>query len=118
MTTSEMEAGREMDALMAEKVFNKPPSYYNCPHFDENGRILSFCSCPSLPPYSTDIVAAWQVVEKMDHLDCAIEYSVKNDEVSEQFGRWFVLFGEELEKGAFADTAPLAICRAARMAVE
>lgn len=65
MNIREMPAGRELDALVAEKVFNKPPSYYNCPHFDENGRILSFCSCPSLPLYSTDIAAALIALEEI-----------------------------------------------------
>jgi hypothetical protein len=53
--------GRELDAKVAEEIFDKPPSYYDCPHFDKNGRILSFCSCPDLPRCSTDIAAAWLV---------------------------------------------------------
>ena len=60
-----MEPGREMDALVAEVVFGRPPAYYHCPHFDENGRMLAFCACPNLPRHSTDIAAAWQVVEKL-----------------------------------------------------
>ncbi len=53
--------GRELDAKVAEKIFDRPPSYYQCPHFDYKGRMLSFCSCPDLPRYSRDIAVAWQV---------------------------------------------------------
>ena len=57
--------GRELDAVIAEKIFDRPSSYYDCPHFDKNRRMLSFCSCPDLPRYSRDIAAAMQVAEKM-----------------------------------------------------
>ena len=60
--------GRELDAAVAEKVFGKPSSYYDCPHFDKNRRMLSFCSCPDLPRYSRDIAAAMQVEDRIEEL--------------------------------------------------
>jgi len=62
----------------------------------------------AIPHYSTDIAAAWLVVEKMNNPRVAIESSE-----NEKYGKWFVMFGDDLENGAFADTAPLAICLAA-----
>ena len=60
---------------------------------------------PGAPPYSTDPAAAWQVVEKMT-ADGAHLFAMSRD----RDGRYFV----EIEyHGVYADTAPLAICRAA-----
>jgi hypothetical protein len=60
-----MEAGREMDALIAEKVLGL--SDWHIRHSDEDGDgNLYFCEIKDeLPHYSTDIAAAWQVIEKI-----------------------------------------------------
>lgn len=73
-----MKAGRELDALLAEKIFgckvDREKRFYE---------VTMFCGCPGrqhdsdsdrvegIPWYSTDIAAAWQVV---DH----VRYSVRN----------------------------------------
>ncbi len=75
MNIQEIEAGRELDARVAERVMDNPPSYYQCPHFDYKGRMLSFCSCPELPHYSTDIAAAYQMEERIKELGLESEYS-------------------------------------------
>ena len=86
-----MEAGREMDAMIAERVM---------------GWIKRRQT--DIPHYSTDIAAAFAVVEEMD---CG-------------FIQWDVgIFEVELTKEcitgfATADTLPLAICRAALKAIE
>lgn len=62
-----MDAGRELDALVAEKVMgwevdrsaNRLIWLFVAP----NGKRGDITICP---PYSTDIAAAWQVVERMN----------------------------------------------------
>lgn len=76
-----MKAGREMDALVAEKVmgwtdrhgeFAIPPD--TSPH---RGAIRYMPE--KVPPYSTDISAAWQVVEKLWELKyCVIMKNFPN----------------------------------------
>lgn len=61
-------AGPCLDSWVSEVVFKKPPSYYYCPHFDKDGRMLSFCACPSCPHYSTVITDAWQIVDSLGRL--------------------------------------------------
>lgn len=58
-----------------------------------------------IPRYSTDIAAAWEVVEKLRHLDPIL---------STDRCEWECGFGEgPTGHSAYAPTAPLAICRAA-----
>ncbi len=54
----EMGAGREFDAVVAEKIFGRAPSHYECSH-------PWFCCCPVLPRYSTRIDKAWYVIDKL-----------------------------------------------------
>jgi len=56
---------RELDALVEKHIFGRDPSYYDCPHFDEKGRMLSFCICPEMPHRSSDPTSAWPII---DHL--------------------------------------------------
>lgn len=56
-----MKPGREMDALIAEKVMGwsqTPEGFYE---MDSVGRMTI------LPKFSTDIAAAWEVVEELDN---------------------------------------------------
>lgn len=110
-----MNAGRELDALVAEKVmgwtFRTFPEGV-CPNVKH-----WYCGeqYVLMKPFSTDIAAAWRVVEKL---------------VSD--GRVFIVKGDGLRDGDFnpkwtvlcdnhprtdAATAPLAICLAALQAV-
>lgn len=69
---ADLPAGRELDALVAEKVFGKvfPP---NGRYLDEPGHLRYAGGVPGfnhlvndvLPKYSTDIAAAWEVVERL-----------------------------------------------------
>jgi hypothetical protein len=109
-----MEAGSEMDALVLAKVFGAMAFK------GEDGkpyRLDPYQNPWSVPNYSGDISAAWAVVEKM-HIrkwDFYCEYTrVQND------SQHWVLFETdecEFDKCASAETLPLAICRAALLAV-
>jgi hypothetical protein len=101
-----MKAGRELDALIAEKVMG----------FDK--RIVS--KVDGMPyadvlHYSTQIADAWLVVEKFPN----VAIFGPNDS-------WLVRFSDDdgsiythpVDEPARADTAPLAICLAALKAVD
>jgi hypothetical protein len=121
MNYDEMPAGREMDALVAEKVMGyrwlkvngikalfppdlKPSDVDWFPEDDPLDLVRW--------PYSTDIAAAWEVVEH-NH-DVSVEHRAMSSTP------WAVTFQRHMdgtEFTGFADTAPLAICRAALKAV-
>lgn len=142
---TEYGAGRELDALIAEKVLGfvvkrvKPEWYpaevtlfcypnsdlieYSCdPRSNNaimfrNGRDDSDGSAAPLPNYSDDIEAAWEVVEHLTRTTkqwFRLEMSCVTNEAS------FEISGAGDADGdwtAEAETAPLAICRAALKAV-
>ena len=96
-------AGRELDRLIAEKVMG----------ITRDGEI---------PAYSTDISAAWTVVEKMIHTDGVYlgcpHFKHKHQNLAslgfpEGTECWYcVINTKKLNKIVIcADTAPLAICR-------
>lgn len=111
---------REIDALVAEKVMGK--CYYRAEHKTFSGRYIykdrhlngwqkeeyvngrykewEFYG----PHYSTDIAAAWQVVEKLNKDDFYMDYDI--NEYRCQFKKGRQMFER-------AETAPLAICKAA-----
>lgn len=129
MSIDEMPAGRELDALVAEKVMgfvrvaDDTSDYHGVRHGTEvllpPGETLHSLRewLPRSGPiafgyfvtqrYSTDIAAAWQVVERMRNPD----FRLNKD------GDWGCSFGGELRFVGLAPTAPLAICRAALKAV-
>lgn len=104
-----MKPSRELDALVAKKVMGIKNADY-----DHDGTDVP-------KPYSSDIAAAWQVVEKLHtqnwsvHLDCS-EY------LGEDCGgcdiRVECKVGARGRFYADASTAPHAICLAALKAVE
>ena len=121
-----MKPGRELDALVAEKVMGQTVRladdmgvdhdegdfFVNKPDSKEPrwGHMLG------LPHYSTDIAAAWAVVEKMQGLGWTFQVDDVGFNDSTE-GKWRVVLTEET-KGhdyhpADGDTAPHAICLAA-----
>ena len=119
---SELQAGRELDALIAEKVMGWT-SVAMAGLFTQFPAI-ALCGLPPgaqlnadlqvVPRYSTQIAAAWQVVEKFKMTitpnNCHPHIKAK----------WCVdveLKGSHELWLAGAETAPLAICRAALRAV-
>jgi len=104
------EAGVELDRLIAERVFGvqtKIPSTVG----HRSGKIVFAVSHIAVPHYSTDIAAAWEIVEhfRCGGMTCILETSriYPGDRAA-----FSVL--DSLE----AETMPLAICMAALKVVE
>ena len=123
-----MSAGREMDALIAEKIFGwswngnflLPPSDHPasvnhwCAEWDDDGR-------PHwLPNYSTDLTTAWEVVEKIGEWR-GFEFLMRRYCMSEKQWQagWFEdgYDGYETRVSAESELPALSICRAALLAV-
>ena len=118
---SPMNAGRDLDALVAERVMgwvHHPEQILGMPPSTQ-AEFWTYMSgesrhhVPAIPSYSTSLAAAWEVVEKfrgfeiiriMDQYVVHIPASILKDDY--------------LVEGIVADTAPLAICLAALKAVE
>jgi hypothetical protein len=124
-----LEAGRELDALVAEKVMGwqwfdhtgyairyfRPPNRFNYGAIAE-GKEINYLE--SLPHYSTDIAAAWEVAEKLGNwhgFDFLVIKAAGNDLWC---AGWYEFYGDDYETRAAdeAETVPLAICRAALLA--
>lgn len=125
----------ELDALIAEKVMGGAGMCsFRCPqcgsdHFgssrDSDGSWTRYChgwctwsGAPedAVAPYSTDIAAAWEVVEKFEY--CYLWLDTQ-DLLGTGRRAWECKLEAEdaRTKYAVAPTAPLAICRAALKAV-
>ena len=130
----EMEAGRELDALVAEKVMGLSAPWDEntpCPYC---GEIMRYCGqrswCTSCSEwrygpykeYSEDISAAWEVVEKLRK-----SYRVRihefgsgwqaSLEIKDGRLRYPIEISHEGDESANSDTAPHAFCLAALKAV-
>lgn len=146
-TEFELKAGRELDALVAEKVFGWKPSRPKCPseHFDEYCEFARCCDCGGLVnwsaidikhfdernasprSYSTDIAAAWEVVRAMknrkglSHDDLGFSVSIASgDSFPDRFSVGFSHLDRSdlmTENGSF-DDVPFLICLAALKALE
>ena len=113
MDIDSMSSGRSMDALIAEKIMGleKIEPVFGSPETDWNGwknakgDVLSH-----LDHYSTDIAAAWQVVQRFEN---RILMSQENN------GWWVEILDNDgnFIEGAYSEygdsTPSLAICRAA-----
>ncbi len=103
-----MEAGFEIDSLIAEKIFgwkldDESALVWLLPDGSRRG---------ALPHYSTDIADAWQVIEHMNDRGWS-------PTVFCEFQWWIANFFTDIA-GSFeasAETAPLAICLAALRAM-
>jgi len=100
-----MKPGRELDALIAERVMGGRK-------IDDPGKPFGLGGAPH---YSTDIAAAWEVVERL----CELwpETTISHDK---PINEWFVSSEPEIGPttvGASGDTAPHAIALAALKAV-
>jgi hypothetical protein len=108
-----MKPGRELDKVVGEIVFGyevkiflfqgfAPDPYYRTP--SQYGRTYEF-----LPNYSTDISAAWQVVEKLFREGYGLLMIGDVD-------KFTVILAADMNYKAEAKTAPEAICKAALLA--
>lgn len=129
-----MPAGRETDALIAEKVMGLKPEpssehegWYgdlipigDHEFIDPQGWVYfdKKYGLQPVPDYSTNIAAAWKAVEKLN-----LSYRIGIDKAHDNvFWCWFDLDDPEdyaMEKNYYAtgNTVPLAVCRAALLAV-
>ena len=127
MDIDKLEAGREIDKkvhlIVSKNTFyfpiNQDPEYLYQVVPDGSGYIKVYP-----PPYSTDIAAAWLVVEKMQELGYPVLRLSSGDSLGDKWqfhcsDAWRQVSHEE-DKDFFAnaDTAPLAICRAALKALD
>lgn len=107
-----MKPGRELDALVAEKVMGD----YISDREGEPGSWRGPDFTP-LPQYSTDISAAWEVVEKIinhsDYVCWELSSEWKGDGAKSDYPFYARFCLGNGDKTAGADTAPHAICIAA-----
>jgi hypothetical protein len=123
-----MLAGKDLDILIAEKVMGLCAHDWQLIPSDDDGvhRVCKKCHLEFWglrPPlygvhygsYSTDISAAWEVVEKMNE-----KWSVRAVSYyqSDCVANIWDVTNFDKEYHARADTVPLAICRAALLAIE
>ena len=121
-----MGQGRELDALVAENVMGWhtfSPIDPDCDHsVGVNGYRRNFAFDPNddkykpFPLFSTDISAAWKVVEKIQESGCCVEvggytneFSANITKPSENGVRWLAVCNR-------VSSAPEAICKAALIA--
>lgn len=153
MDVDKMEAGRVMDALIAEKVMGlrqgvdfgkwdehlwaidadgeidtdayKHGDYHSGPMCERCGYgYCCYCQdapdkpCEIHPPhYSTDIAAAWEVVEKATDYEMARETNGYIEKKGKNFSVYANIWINGEMGMAYAEKMPLAICRAALKAV-
>lgn len=113
MDFESLKPGRELDALVAEKVMGWKRSltgFWFPPDLHPNANIIGH----EIPHYSTDTGAAWEVVEKFPHF-----YLFRWIAGGPMPGQWECRFSDTDDgtKIVWADTAPHAICLAALKAV-
>jgi len=150
MNIDEMQAGREMDEVLGKALGVEPKKDWNVLNTDETA--TAFCGesrrevenfltehlkrnpdswlkdyhvgyWEFYKKYSTDIAAAWEVVNKLqpDYFVNVINGRMEGEKdgvlgVDVEIGRYGT-FGEDIVSDVCAETAPLAICRAALKAL-
>lgn len=134
-----MKPGKYLDFLIAEKVMGDEKVVIRCPkcgsdnleydHRIEQGfctdcqELLFSSGCFLSKPYSTDISAAWKVVEKLREKDICLSVAhvkhVKSSIVWEYIAKveWYDKSLEYKFDFATSETAPHVICLAALKAV-
>lgn len=125
MDIDTMPGGREMDALVAEKIMGWSGIVCYAAEDDYSG-IPPGCVVsqgifwrPPVLYYSTDIAAAWEVVEKLHSLGYWVRIRSAMDAKLQTRG-WAVCIGKFWNRegfGDWAEIAPTAVCRAALKAV-
>ena len=110
-----LETGPETNALVAEKVmgWSNLTTKYGCltgNHPDTEASLLPY-GHTSVPEYSTFISAVWEVVDKLKReYDFNMDWDIR---VGWNCAWGFPESAMKASVSACADTAPLAICRAA-----
>jgi len=123
-SVANMPAGREMDSLISEKVMGwgnirsgvwvgNPPSYMN----NTGWRFGDHRDWEEIPCYSTDIKTAWSLIEKLGQMGYTGHIEWKGADREYAHTAEVVVNKSICMVGHAVGTAPLAICRAALMAV-
>jgi hypothetical protein len=125
-----MKPGRELDALIGEKVMDGKRHLVNSVlNVDVSAKSFVFGQGWEYPRYSTDISAAWEVVEKLKvgkrtvEADSCVVRDTICIEFRDEINKWFVSWKysgwgwKEVEHWTSGETAPHAICLAALKAV-
>ena len=113
-----MPAGLEMNAIVATHVMGAPEIIWEKWRDGERYPVIRYCPGDDVfhpvPSYSTDIAAAWQVMERLrcDWSEIHLTYTPRG---------WYVLLadsftGKKVTETGRQDSAPFAICRAALLA--
>lgn len=109
-----MEAGRELDMLVAEKLFKLEAGIENDWAFISPNKESKVLVRTSLPPYSSNIFYAWQVVEEV--LETEWTFNTMSSKKDLGFGySHYVEFKTVgyITSQASESSLPLAICKAA-----
>lgn len=121
-----MEAGEQLNEQVAGEIMSE--CYHQ--HWAGSGDSINCLKCGKSrfyhqrsQAYSTDISAAWQVVERLISQDCNIEVGGE-DYPYTQYGKWHCQINFWVDKkknkskivGGFGKAAPEAICKAALIA--
>lgn len=114
----DLKPGRELDALIAEKVMGIPKAeiedWNNCYKREKRG-CFHWAYEDHLKKYSTSIAAAWEAVEKMQSND----WGMILDNLKDFLGNFDCHFDRDRSHfSASSESAPHAICLAALKAVE
>jgi hypothetical protein len=109
--TTTLVAGRELDALVAEKVCGRYPVQWEsgepyAPLDAENHEPSRFDAWVEVPRFSHDIAAAMEALTQLGGRATIVR----------EIDHWSVWIGDTA-RGWWAETLPLAICRAALAAV-
>lgn len=127
---AEPEAGRALDAQIAEQVMGWTHEPDTDAYFVLADWLASEGKWRTLPHFSTDMAAAWQVVEHLQSGPEGWKYTLHL--VAHPYGRTYAYFGLDRPDDAdyaeghhryndddqrIAHATPLAICRAALLAV-
>jgi hypothetical protein len=123
-TATQELTGRELDAAIAERVMG-----WRNLHMERHGDDFprfgqppgSAHDCVNVPAFSTDILDVWQIVDRLRGLHFAVEVTSLPTPASNPDRPFYrVCVANHNEPAAnrshvyeWADTAPLAICRAA-----
>lgn len=112
-----MPAGDEIDALISQCVFGNKIQWFDGPGGPviTGGTYEKIRTWNKVSSYSTNMAAAWEVVEKVAGEDSELSVRITGEYLG---NGWRCVFTNAfVDYDVMAKTAPLAICRAALLAV-
>jgi hypothetical protein len=112
-----METGRELDALVAEKVMGLQGFRKGTPGYEgwEYIYTSNLGDNQPIPHYSSDLSAAWEVIEKFDNM--TFRRGREADGHIRHFAYIWLNSDDDKHEMCKASKMPEAVCKAALMAV-